>query len=214
MMKDLQKMGGIAALGHTTALVVGMILSFTLMYPLLEAAPDQALKFLAENQILVFIWTLVVNWGTAITLLVTMAALYVRMKADASKHIIKASVIGCIWAVLVVGTSDLMLKNFGVVANLHGNYPAQVAAWTVLARSLWVLLLSLAILRTGKLDKPLGYLGMFLGFTGTLTLIPSVTEIMFMIFGPGMMIWSAWLGIAMLRRSPSASVQQQDDPAM
>ncbi|MFZ1238561.1 hypothetical protein [Candidatus Amarolinea dominans] len=28
-MKNLQKMGGIAALGHATALVVGMVLSFT-----------------------------------------------------------------------------------------------------------------------------------------------------------------------------------------
>ena len=40
--KNLQKMGGIAALGHTTALVIGMALSFTVMFPLLDADPDQA----------------------------------------------------------------------------------------------------------------------------------------------------------------------------
>ena len=59
-MKNLQKMGGIAALGHAAALVVGMVLGFTLMFPLLDAAPDQVLKFLADNQTLVYLWNLIV----------------------------------------------------------------------------------------------------------------------------------------------------------
>ncbi len=42
-------MGGIAALDHAAALVVSMVLSLTLMFPLLDAAPDQAQRFLAGN---------------------------------------------------------------------------------------------------------------------------------------------------------------------
>jgi hypothetical protein len=29
-----------------------------------------------------------------------------------------------------------------------------------------------------------------------------------MIFGPGMIVWSVWVGIVMLRRSPGAVVQK------
>jgi hypothetical protein len=194
------KQGGIAALGHAAVLVVGMVLSFTLMFPLLDAAPDQALKFLADNQTLAYLWNLIVNWGAAITLAIMLLALYERLKANSSVCMQMATAFGLIWAGLTIGTGTLMLRNFGVVANLYGNLPAQVAAWIALARSLWVLLLSLAALQTGELTRASSYLGVFLGIVGILTLIPPLAEVMFMIFGPGMMVWSAWVGIVMLRR--------------
>jgi hypothetical protein len=142
-MKTLQKFGGIAALGHAAALVVGMVLSFTLMFPLLDAAPDQALKFLADNQTLVYLWNLIVNWGAAITLAIMLLALYERLKPGSPALMQAAALFGFLWAGLTIGTGNLMLHNFGVVANLYGNDPAQAAAWTALVRSLWVLLLSL-----------------------------------------------------------------------
>ena len=210
-MKSLQKMGGIAALGHAAALVVGMVLSFTLMFPLLDAAPDQVLKFLADNQTLVYLWNLIVNWGSAITLVIMLLALYERLKSGSPALIQTATVFGFIWAGLIIGTGNLMLHNLGVVANLYGNDPAQAAAaWTALVRSLWVLLLSLAALRTGGLTRAPSYLGVFLGIAGILTMIPSLAETMFMIFGPGMMVWSAWVGIVMLRRSAAVTAQHAD----
>ena len=207
MTKHLQKMGAIAALGHAAALLVGMVLSFTLMFPLLDAAPDQALKFLAGNQPLVLLWTLI-DWVAAITLVIMLLALYKWLKAGSPALMLTATVFGLIWAGLMVGTGDLTLHNFGVVANLHGSGPAQAAAWTALARSLWVLLLSLAALRAGGLTRSTRYLGVFLGIVGILTMIPAITEIMFMIFGPGMIVWSAWVGIVMLRHSAVATAQQ------
>ena len=65
MIKNLQKIGGIAALGHTAALVVGIVLSFTLMFPLLNAVPDQAQKFLSDNQALVHLWNWIVDMGVS-----------------------------------------------------------------------------------------------------------------------------------------------------
>jgi hypothetical protein len=210
-MNNLQKWGGIAALGHAAALVVGMVLGFTLMFPLLDAAPDQVLKFLADNQTLVYLWNLIVNWGAAITLVIMLLALYERLKAGSPALMQTATVFGFIWAGLIIGTGNLMLHNFGVVANLYGNYPAQAAAWTALVRSLWVLLLSLAAVRTGGLTRAPGYLGVFLGIAGILTMIPALAETMFMIFGPGMMVWSAWVGIIMLHRSIAVTTAQQAD---
>lgn len=210
-MNNLQKWGGIAALGHAAALVVGMVLGFTLMFPLLDAAPDQVLKFLADNQTLVSLWNLIVYWGSAITLVIMVLALYERLKAGLPALMQTATVFGFIWAGLIIGTGNLMLHNLGVVANLYGNDPAQAAAaWTALVRSLWVLLLSLAALRTGGLTRAPSYLGVFLGIAGILTMIPALAETMFMIFGPGMLVWSAWVGIVMLRRSAAVTAQQAD----
>jgi hypothetical protein len=77
----LQQAGGIIALIHAATLVTGMVLGFTLMYPLLEATPDQALRFLADNQPLVYLWKTIVYWVSAITLALMLPALYQRLKA-------------------------------------------------------------------------------------------------------------------------------------
>lgn len=66
-MSNSRKVGGIAAPGHTAALVVSMILSLTLMFPLLDAALDQTItldktqiakaeKLLAESEIGYWTW--------------------------------------------------------------------------------------------------------------------------------------------------------------
>jgi hypothetical protein len=163
MIINLQKMGGLAALGHSLALVFGMVLSFTLMFPLLNAAPDQALKFLAGNQAIVYLWKLIVEWGTAIQFVIMLLALYVRLKAGAPALTFEAVVFGFLWAGLTIGASNLMLHHFGVVANLFVSDPAQkMAAWMALVRSLWVLL-SLAAMQTGGLTRAVSYLGVFLG---------------------------------------------------
>lgn len=188
--KNFQKLGGAAALGHTTALVVGMVLNFTWMFPLLDATPDQAQRFLSSHQALVTLWNVIVDWGSAITLVIMLLALSERLKAGSPRLMPAAVVLGLLWAGLTIGTSDLMLHNFGVVANLFGSVPAQAAAWTALVRGLWVLLLSLAAVRTGGLPRMIGYLGVFLGIIGCLTTVPALAVILFMIFGPGMMLWS------------------------
>jgi hypothetical protein len=143
--QQAQKIGGIAALGHAAALVVGMLLSFTWMFPLLDAAPGQALKFLARNPALVTLWNLI-DWAAAVTLVFMLLALCRWMRAGSPALTLTAALFGLVWAGLMVGTGDLMLHNFGVVADLHVSGSAQAAAWTALVRSLWVLLLSLAAL--------------------------------------------------------------------
>jgi hypothetical protein len=223
-MNNLQKWGGIAALGHAAALVVGMVLGFTLMFPLLDAAPDQYLRFLADNQTLMYLWNLIVYWGTAITLVIMVLALYERLKAGSPALMQTASVFGFIWAGLIIGSGNLMLHNVGVVANLYGKDPAQAAtaltaleavengivSGNELVGSLWVLLLSLAALRTGGLTRAPSYLGVFLGIAGILTMIPALAETLYMIFGPGLIVWSVWVGIVMLRRSAAVTAQQAD----
>jgi hypothetical protein len=196
---NLQMMGGIAALVHTAALMAGLVLSFTLMAPLLDAAPAQAQPFLSAHPALVVLWKLVAEWGAVLPFVIMLLALYERLKAGSPGWMRFSVFFGLLWAALTILTSDLNLRNYAVVANLHGSLAAQAAAWTVLARALWVLLLGLAALHTAGFPRSPAYLGVFLGAVGILTLNPAIAEPMFMIFGPGMMLWSAWVGLTMLR---------------
>jgi len=223
-MNSLQKAGGLAALFHAAAYVVGMILGLTLMFPLLDAAPDRYLKFLAENQALVYVWNLITYWGSAITLVIMVLALYERLKDNAPALAQTSAAFGLIWAGLIIASGNLMLRNVGVLAELVGRDPAQaVTAWTALEAvevgitsgnelvgSLWVLLLSVAALRTGQLNRALNYLGMVLGVAGMLTIVPALYDSLVMIFGPGMIAWSVWMGIVLLRQKPVAAARQAE----
>jgi hypothetical protein len=218
-MTSLQKSGGIAALLHAAAYVVGLVLGFTLIFPLLDAAPEQYLAFVAENQTLVYLWNLVSYWGSAITLVVMVLALHERLKDGAPALAQIAAVFGLIWAGLIIASGNLMLHNLGVVAALYDADPAQAAtAWTALESvevgvasgnelvgSLWVLLLSVAALRTGQLNRELNILGVLLGVAGMLTIVPALYDSLVMVFGPGMVVWSLWLGVVLLRRRPVAA---------
>jgi len=223
-MNSLQKAGGLAALLHAAAYVVGMILGLTLMFPLLAAAPDQYLTFLAENQTLVYAWNLIAYWGSAITLVIMVLALYERLKDRSPALAQTSAAFGLIWAGLIIASGNLMLRNVGVVAELYGQDPAQaVTAWTALEAvevgitsgnelvgSLWVLLLSVAALRTGQLSRALSWFGVALSAVGILTLVPALYESLAMIFGAPMIVWSVWLGIVLLRRKPAAATRQAE----
>jgi hypothetical protein len=146
-------------------------------------------------------------------------ALFERLKANSTGLIQIATAFGMIWAGLIIGSGNLMLNNFHVITDLYATNPAVAAnAWTILEAvengitsgnelvgSLWVLLLSLCALRQGGLPKALSYTGIALAIIGICTLIPDLTSILGVAFafGLGMVVWSIWLGIVMLRRSPN-----------
>jgi hypothetical protein len=223
-MNNLQKSGGIAALLHAAAYVVGLVLGLTLIFPLLDAAPNQYLAFVSENQTLVYLWNLVSYWGSAITLVIMVLALYERLKDGSPALAPIATAFGLIWAGLIIASGNLMLRNIGVVSGLYGADPAQaVTAWTALQSvengitsgnelvgSLWVLLLSVAALRTGQLNRALNILGVVLGVAGMLTIVPALFNSLVMVFGPGMIVWSVWAGIILLRGSRVTATQQTD----
>jgi len=62
---------------------------------------------------------------------------------------------------------------------------------------LWVLLISIASLKSNGLSKSFNYLGVFVGSVGILTTYPA--EILTMTFGLSQIIWFIWLGIIMLK---------------
>lgn len=220
-MNNLQKWGGFAALIHAVAYVVGIVLFVTLLSPLMNSEPGQYMAFVVDNQAFMYMWILICYWVAAAAVVVMALALYEQLKAGSTALVQTATVFGLIWAGLIIGSGNLMLNDFGVVADLYSKAPAQaetiwlaleavengIVSGNELVGSLWVLLLSLAALRTGGLARALNYLGLALGMvgliTGILAFIPAVKDVI-MTFGLGMIAWSLWLGIVMVRSNPGA----------
>ncbi len=216
----LQRMGGAAALIHGGAFLVSIVFFVVLLSPLLTADAGQYMAFVASNQVFMRGGILIAYWLTGATLVVLALALYERLKVGAPALIQVATVFAFIWAGLCIGSGNLQINDFGVVARLYVKDPSQAATvWSALEAvengivsgneivgSLWVLLLSLAAVRTGQLTRGLNYLGIALGAAGIfmsfLSFVIPETKDLIMIFGLGMIPWCIWVGIVLLRTSP------------
>jgi hypothetical protein len=214
-------MGGAAAVIHGAAYLVSIIFFATLLSPLLNADADEYLAFVADNQVLMRAFILIAYWLTGGSVVVLALALHERLQSGAPALMQVATVFALIWAGLCIGSANLMINDFGIVAKLYGDDPVQAkTVWSALEAvengivsgneivgSLWVLLLSLAALRTGELARKLNHFGVALGavglFTSLLSFVFPETKDFIMLFGLGMILWSIWIGLVMLRTSPS-----------
>lgn len=213
-MKNLQKLGGMAALYTGVAYIVGM-----LGFLLIVGWPDdpvQQVAVLVNNQVTQHILYLIVYQILAVFLVVLTLALYERLKADAPVMMQIATAIGIIWATLVIASG--MIFNIGMdnVVSLYGTDPAQATTvWLAIESvssaigggneilgGLWMLLISWAALQARGLPKALNYLGLGIGAAGILSALPGLGNVG-LIFGLGQIVWFVWLGIIMLRQSSS-----------
>ena len=217
-MNDFQKTGGVAALIMAAAFVVGIGLVFTLLAPYAtgDLDPGETVAFLADNQALMYIWYLILYLIFGVFLVVLALALYERLKVGSPAMAQTATAFGLIWATLAIGSGMLIMSGLGVVVDLYGKDPAQAASvWLVLSSveivltsryeirsGLWVVLVSWAALRGGGLPRAPSYLGVVLGLAGLLTVVPALE--VSAVFGLGSIVWLVWVGIVMLRSSPSA----------
>jgi hypothetical protein len=215
-MKDLQKLGGIAALYAGAAYLVGMM-----GFLLIVGWPDDPVEqvaVLVDNQVIQHILYLIVYQVWAVFLVVLTLALYERLKDDSPVMMQIATAIGMIWATVVIASG--MIFNIGMdnVVDLHGKDPAQATTvWLAIESvcdgigggnevlgGLWVLLISWVALQAGRLPRALNYLGVVIGVAGILSALPGLGEVG-LIFGAVQIVWFVWLGIVMLRGSTSAA---------
>ena len=79
---------------------------------------------------------------------------------------------------------------------------------------LWVLLVSLAALRTQGLPKVLNWLGVAIGAAGVLSVVPALKDVG-IVFGLLQIVWFVGLGIVMLRTtSRPAEIRQRRAEAL
>jgi hypothetical protein len=221
-MKNLQKMGGFAALYLAAAYLLGLVLFiFVLDYPNI-VEPDQKVALLVDKQMVMYSTNLIMYVIFGFFLIVLALALYERLKVGAPALMQVATVLGMIWAGSLIASGMVLNAGIAPVVALYGQDPAQAAlTWQVfetvasglgngngeILGGLMMLLISWAALRTGGLPKLLNYLGLVVGLVGIVSTIPGLSNLA-SIFGMSQILWFVWLAIILLRPSPSADLSR------
>jgi uncharacterized membrane protein len=208
-----QRVGGLAALYLAAAFVVAMPYFLVVVkYPSV-VDPAEKVALLVGNHDSMRVMYLITYVIFGIVLAVLALALHARLRDDAPTLAQAATAVGLIWAVMLVASGMIFNAGVAAVVDLHGTSPVQaVSAWQAIEPvaqglggsggeilgGLWVLLVSVAALRTGRLPKVLNWLGVATGAAGVLSVVPALTAVAYA-FGLLIIVWFVWLGIVLLR---------------
>lgn len=212
-MKNLQKMGGFAALYEAAAYIVGMIGFLTVVDVSGVADPVEKVALMADNQAFLYVMHLIVYviWG--IFMVVLSLALYDRLKGNSPALMQIAAVFGIFWACVIIISGMIYNSGMEKVVDLYANGPTQagtvwlaidsvlegLAGGNEILGGIWMLLTSWGALRAGEFPRVLNYLGAAAGVAGIVSVVPALAELFIFVFAFGQMVWFIWLGIVMLR---------------
>ena len=208
-----QKVGGLGALYLAAAYVAAMpyFLVFVKYQDVVDPAGKVAL--LVGNHGSMQAMSLISYVIFGIVLAVLALALYPRLRDGAPILAKAATAVGIMWAFVLVASGMIFNAGMAAVVGLFGTSPLEaVSAWQAiepvsdglggsggeLLGGLWVLLVSVAALRTGGLPKVLNWLGVVIGAAGILSVVPFLKDLGYA-FGLLQIAWFVWLGIVMLR---------------
>lgn len=213
-MQNIQKMGGWGSLVNSAAYLIGIIIAFTIVKPVLDADPQEYVEFLVDNHTALYVWHFILYILAGVFMVPMVLGVHDRLKDGNLALAQIATGFGLIWAGLVIASGLLILTDMNLIIDLYDRDPVQaIATYETLASvedalggaielpgGLWVFLLSIVALGAGEFPKALNYLGMIIGVAGILTLIPALADFG-AIFGIGFIIWFAWAGLDLLRNS-------------
>lgn len=229
-MKNIQKIGGIAALIGAATNLLALVVFAAILAPkgfgAADADPSRIVALLADNQAWLRVWYEIQYFAFGVCLILLSLALYERLQAGAPALAQAVITVGLIWAILVIVIGALILSDLSTVVSLYGENPAQAATvWLslksvedglgggggeTLINALWFLLLGWAALRTRELPRVLNYLGVAIGVAGILSVL-LVSLALMAVYGLGLIIWLAWLGVVMLRGSTSLATKEPQE---
>jgi hypothetical protein len=211
-MKSLSKAGGISALYLAIAYLAAMPFFLVVVnYPSL-VDPLQKASAIVANQAALYAMELVVYVVFGIALVVLAVALHERLKPGAAALMAVATPIAFIWAGLLIASGMIFNVGMGPVAALFAKDQAGAASlWSAIdavssglsgdgeiVGGAWMLLVSLAALKSRGLPKAASLLGLAIAAVGILSVVPVLKDLA-SVFGLGQIAWFAWIGIALLR---------------
>jgi len=224
------RIGGIAALVASSTFIVGIAMFVTLMSDYATGDPDarESVAFLVDHQASFLLWNVIIYIVFGIALVPVVLALHARLSDHRTLAMPIATAFGLIWSGLVIATGMIANIGLGTLVDLHEADPSSAEpVWSTLdavqnglgggnevVGGLWVLIVSLVALASRGLPNPLAYLGVVSGIAGIATVVPAL-EAVGAVFGLGLIVWFAWLGIFLLRPGPkghdSLTVDTDDD---
>lgn len=216
---EQRKLEGFAALYLPAAYVVAML--YFLVFVKYADVVDSVEKVnaIVANHDSMRLVNLVSYVVFGIVLAILAVSLHARLRHGAPALSLAASVVGCIWATMLVASGLVFNAGGAAVVALHPTSPAQaVAAWQAiepvadglggaggeLLGGLWVLLVSVAAWRAGAFPRALSWSGIAVGAVGVVSVLPGLAAGAYL-FGVLQIVWFVWMGIVLLRsdsRSP------------
>ena len=110
-MKNLQKMGGIAALIGAATNLLALVVFAAFLAPKgfgsEDADPGQIVALLADNQAWMRVWYEIQFFAFGVCLIILSLALYERLKAGSPALAQAVTTFGLIWAVLIIVNGKL-----------------------------------------------------------------------------------------------------------
>ena len=211
-MKTIEKAGGFAALYLAAAYLAAMPFFLLVVDYAAISDPLQKLEALIAHSNGIYAMELAVYVFFGIFLAVAAVALKERLKAHAPDMMRVATPVALIWAGLLIASGMIHNVGMGAVMNLYAASPGQaVALWSAIdlvssglsgngeiLGGTWMLLVSVAALRSGGLPRALNFLGLAIASVGILSVVPILKDLVY-VFGLGQIVWFVWLGIVLLR---------------
>lgn len=209
---SMRRAGGFASLYAAASLLAAMPYFLLISKVPDIASPVEKLAALGASRGGQYAMTLVVYVGFGLALVVLAAALNERLKENAEVLMKVATPIAFIWAGLLIASG--MVFNVGMESclSLMSTDPTQAAAlWasTNLVSSglsgngevvggSWMLLVSLAGLKTRRLPLAHVILGLAVAAVGISSVVPALRNLA-AVFGLGQIAWCTWVGILLLK---------------
>lgn len=213
-MRHWQGIGGVAALVEAATFIIGIAMFVTLLsdYTTGDPTPAESVAFLVDHQPGLYIWNVIIFIVFGLFLVPTVLALYERLSSRTPMLAQASAAFGLVWAGLVLAAGMITNIGIGTIADLNETDPAGAeTVWSALdavqnglgggneiAGGVWVLLVSLAALRSGALPTAMNYLGIISGVAGLVTVVPALEDVG-AVFGIGLIVWFVWLGVTLLR---------------
>ena len=209
------KVGGAAALVQALCYVCGFVMLATVMNP---GSTDgwsqvQRLEFILERAALFQVWNIVIYVVFGIALVVLAVVLHRLLESASALLMAIATPFGLIWAGLVIASGMVASVGLSEVAAIYSRDVSEAAStWSTIGTiqnglgggveivgGLWVLLISIASLRSGAvLPKPLNSVGLLVGAAGIATIIPAL-GMLGALFGLAQIVWFIGVGIVLLQ---------------
>ncbi|HEY5981248.1 MAG TPA: hypothetical protein VIT41_16610, partial [Microlunatus sp.] len=180
-----------------------------------QASPQDSLAFLLDHQVMLYVWYFVLYLVGGIALVSLVLGVHHRLRPGAAGLSHTAAVIGHLWAGLLLASGLVALAGQRAVVDLAATDPAMAAStWSSISvvqtalgggieivGAAWVLLVSVAGIRSHLLGNALSGLGLGIAVAGAWTLVPPAVTYAAPLFGLGLIVWFIWIGIILLRPS-------------
>lgn len=224
---SLLKWGGLAAITEAFTYIFGFILFFVVLDSSGFETPKLYLEFVIQNRDTFFLGYLVSGIVFSFVLIILVQAIFQRFKQSSPEFMKFTTVVGYLWAFIVLASSFVFLTSLEVLAKYYAldaeqaltiNRAVNVVVDALgggieLVGAVWVLAISYVGLKSKIYSPFFHYWGILVGISGVLTLFSGLSflasnpffEVTTAIFGLGQILWFILLGVAMLKETPAST---------